>query len=413
MRSYAGNIYNELLPELRLVLLCSSLKSNDKDKDKDTIDKLIDSGINWPMFTHLVLHHRVYPLVYRYLSTLEHPKVPDKVLAALYKLKKDNDCKTLQMVTEFRRILRALEQNGICAIVMKGFPLAYQLYGDITLRMSRDVDLLVHPEDVEEARRAIESNGYIWKHPLANTTPARFEKWMESNKHLVYWHPELEICIELHWRLDSWGMDFPMNVVKNNMTSMQMLGQSMNILDKEELVLYLVIHGADHAWFRVKWLVDIDLIVRKGEFSWQRLYLLADNLSGKSVLNQAIILLRELLQTPFPEDIINLAKKDMAAQELALMALHFIKDNGAYKNTTFKAKASILYKYKRYEFSLHSGWRGRALCIFRCCLPSVNDLELIFLSERLYFLYYIISPIRWVYRRTRNVITNVARGLSW
>ncbi|SMC97973.1 nucleotidyltransferase domain-containing protein [Sporomusa malonica] len=411
MKFDAGNIYNELSPELRLVLLCSSLKRN--DNDQDTIDTLIDCGINWPMFIHLVLHHRVYPLVYRYLSTLEHSNVPDKVLAALYKFKKDNDCKTLQMSAEFVRILRALEQKEIFAIVMKGFPLAYQLYGDITLRMSRDLDLLVHPEDVDEARRAIESNGYVWKHPLAHTTPARFKKWMESNKHLVYWHPELEICIELHWRLDSWGMDFPLNVVKNNMTSMQMFGQSVNILDKEELLLYLVIHGAVHAWFRVKWLVDIDLIVRKGDFSWERLFLLADSLSVKSVLNQAIILLRELLQTSFPKEIIYLAEKDRAAQALAVMALRFIKDNGLCRKITLKEKASILYKHKRYEYSLHSGWRGRALCISRCFIPSVNDLELILLSERLYFLYYIISPIRWIYGRTRNVITNMARGLSW
>lgn len=401
-------IHNELSAELRLLLLCSSLKSN--GKNQNAIDKLIASGINWTIFANLVLHHRVYTLVYWYLRTLVNPAVPNKVISTLYQLDQDNARRTLQMITEFMKILEIFRKNKIQAIVIKGFPLAQQLYGNITLRISKDLDILVSPKDIDGARKIIEMQGYIWNHPFAKTTAAHFKKWMEVNKHVEYWHPKLNVCIEIHWRLDCRGRDLPLNMIQNNTTSMKMFGQSINILGKEELLLYLVIHGAGHAWFRIKWLLDIDLIIRKGEFSWEKIYLLANNLGVKNILNQALFLLREILETPLPKAVTDLVEEDIQAQTLAIMALQFIKDNH-FKTKSLKEKVILLYQKKVYEFNLNIGWQRHLSCIARWFLPTYDDLKVIPLPGRLYFLYYILSPFTWFYRTTRNVMKIMSRGL--
>ena len=409
MQSNVSKIYNKLSPELRLVLLCSSLKS--KDKDQGTIDKLIASEINWSIFTNLVVHHRVYPLVYRYLSTLAYPAVPNEVMSTLCQINKDNKCKTLQMIAEFIKILRALEQSGIRVIVIKGFPLAYQLYGDITLRTSRDIDILVNPEEIYKAREIIEKHGYIWDHALASATNSRFNKWMEIEKHIEYWHPGLETCIELHWRLDILGMDLPHSLIEDSKESLQLLGQSIQVLGKEESLMYLTIHGAAHAWFRVKWLLDIDIIIRKGDFSWGKLFQMAHSLGAKAVLHQVMILLRELLDTPLPKFLTDAIENDTRAQHLASMALRHITDSHGMIDKTLKEKIYFIFRLKLYQQRLKSGWRNHMFYFSKCFLPSDEDFRLISLSDRMYFFYYIISPMTWFYRRTHNVIKKfIVRG---
>ncbi|MDQ7861985.1 nucleotidyltransferase family protein [Peribacillus frigoritolerans] len=34
-------------------------------------------------------------------------------------------------------------------------------------------------------------------------------------------------------------------------------------MGKEDLFLYLIAHGSKHGWFRLRWLADIDLLMRK------------------------------------------------------------------------------------------------------------------------------------------------------
>lgn len=401
LRPSWDKVFYELSPELRLVLLCSNLAT--REINREQIERLISSEIDWPAFTKLVLRHRVYPVVYHYFRSLAHPAVPAEVMSFLCQLNKDNKCRTLQMMTEFLRILQSLNKSGITVIAIKGFPLAHQLYGDITLRTSRDLDILVHPEDINDARKIIESCGYSCRHTLGNTLPARVKKWMESNKHLEYWHPQLEVCVELHWRLDCQGMDIPLYQIENNLTSVELLGQSIKVLGKEELLLYLIIHGAAHVWFRLKWLLDIDLIIRKGGVSWEKLYSLADNLAVKEVLNQAFLLVRVLLATPLPEFVTDLAERDTRSQRLAALTLQLITDKDNYPNNSksLGEKLRLLYRQKVYDFSLF-GSRNKLSFVTSFFLPAVEDLELLSLSERLYFIYYAISPFTWFYRRTRN-----------
>lgn len=410
LRSGWAKVSDELSPELKLVLLCSNLPL--RDNNRAPIERLIAHGINWSIFTKLVLRHRVYPVVYRYLRSLTQPAIPDEVMSFLCQLNKNNICKTLQMMTEFLGILRSLDKRGILAIALKGFPLAYQLYGDVTLRTSRDLDILVPSEDINEARKILESRGYLCRHTLGKTLPARIKKWMQANKHLEYWHPQLDICVELHWRLDCQGMDIPLNQIEHNLTSLKLSGQSIRVLGEEELLLYLVIHGAAHVWFRLKWLLDVDLLVRKGQFSWKKLYLLADHLDVKAVLNQALLLLQGFLATPLPPSVTDLIEQDIKAQQLAFMALQLLTDQDNYPDNTKSAKEKVhlLYRQKIYEFSLF-GSRNKLSFVTGLLLPSAEDLELLPLSGRFYFIYYAISPFTWFYRRTRKVMLSFFHSL--
>lgn len=405
MHDHTNNFDNALPAELRLLLLCSKLKI--EQRERQVMDQLLVGAIDWDFFVYLTLHHKVYPIVYRYLSTLS--AVPKEALLALQQQTNKNISQTLPMMAELVRVLKVMGKNGINVVVMKGFPLAYQLYKDITLRPSRDLDILIPPEELDKARMLIEENGYVLRPPISNLTPDQLKRWMKSNQHIEYWQPDKGILLEIHWRLDCHGMDIPLSQVKNSLIQVQIAGQSISILGKEESLLYLVLHGAVHAWFRLKWLYDVDAMVRQRDFCWTTLYQLADRLAVRTVLNQTVILLWELLQTPIPIEFVTLARKDKHAEKLAYMALQFIKDHD-YEPKSRKVIALLYFQWRIYQFYLQSKWKKRFSFIFRCFLPSKEDLAMVSLPANLYFLYYILSPFSWIGRRIQNIARRYTIG---
>lgn len=402
MQGQTNKLYDNLSPELELVLWCSRLQR--RENDAGSMNRVFAGDIDWEVFVHLTLYHRLYPVVYRSLSKLDCQAVPRDVLTALSRQSRMNISRTFRMAAELIRILQVLEQGNIRAVVMKGIPLAHKLYGDMALRPSNDLDILVWPGDIDSARKIIEGQGYQADDQLDRMTPVQLRKWSECNQHIAYWHPDRKVALELHWQLYCHGMNMPQLQTENSLTQVQIVGQSMQVLEREELLLYLILHGAVHAWFRLKWLLDIDLMIRQGEFDWAALYQISERLGVKAVVNQSIILSQQLFGTPVPVNIAETANCDRRAQALAAMALRSIA--AADRNSKPKslyATAIQLYYDKKYLLCLHAKWKERALLVSRWLLPSDEDLVEASLSDKLYFLYYFISPIIWCARRTRSV----------
>lgn len=402
MQQSEGKLYETLSPELTLVLLCSKLEI--QEKEQEVIDKLITAGgLDWNQFLHLTLHHRLYPLVCQGLGKCNDLKVPREIIAALRQERNRNVSKTLPMTGELIKVMGAMSKKGIRAVVLKGFPLAKLLYKDLTLRTSRDLDILVWPKDVHKARRVLEESGYFLDAATSQLTDEQLKKWMKVNQHLHYWDQEKNVCIELHWRLDCHGMNIPLPALENNLDTMEIAGQPMKVLGKEELLLYLVLHGASHAWFRFKWLIDVDILIKNQDFSWKRLYALADQLAVRSVLNQGIFLSRELLGTVIPSHVAERVAMDKRGQRLAFMAVNFIRSS-EYKTKGIGRVAIAFFQWHRYQFYLQAAWRKKISLLARCFLPSEEDFKMISLSEKMYFIYYMMSPFTWLGRRLWNAV---------
>ena len=383
----------EMMVSSEFKLLISCLR-----KEQDRMDLLLAMPINWHHLLYLVRFHKVYPLVYRYLNASEHTCLPQQVISNLCQMCLENTAKTLQMAGELVTVLRVLEKNGIRAVVLKGFPLAMQLYSNVGFRPSRDIDIFVWPKNVDEARKIIEALGYHREYPSFKAIPEWPQKWMQRNHHFEYWHKKKNISIELHWKLGHYGMEIPLENVEDNLTRMNIAGQQIYTLRMEESILFLALHGASHGWFRLKWLCDMDAVLPRRDFSWERLYTLAKHLDVEPILNQAIILAREVLGTPVPEYIAKIAEKDRKAGDLASMSMLAISaaDSG---HTTFNRYMPSLYRQKKYEFSLQRGWEKKLAYIHSHFSPTDGNIQSIPLPDGLYFMYYFIRPCTWLTRR--------------
>jgi hypothetical protein len=403
MENRTGVMFAALPSELKLILLCARLQLT--EEEKETGVGLLEGKIDWALVLHLAAHHRLYPLIYRNLCALGHTAVPGDVLAGLRQLCRDNAAKTLKMTAELVRLVQVMDENGLRPVVLKGAPLAAMVYGDGALRPSRDLDILVWPNEVEQAAELIKGLGYRPFQPNVEMTPPLLRQWMRTSHHCGYWHEGREICIELHWRLGHPGMDIPLADLEQGLTSVLLAGRPLRVLGPDEQLLFLILHGANHAWFRLRWLVDIAMVLRQGGFSWDGLYRLARRLDAESAVNQAVILCRELLWAPVPDAIIRLALADKKAQKSARLALPIIAA-ADYEPERLTMRNHLYYRRKRYELSIYSGWRGKVTYLHGLFSPSEHDVKLVTLPQYLYSLYYLLRPFTWLYRRARPSAEN-------
>jgi Uncharacterised nucleotidyltransferase len=98
----------------------------------------------------------------------------------------------LLVETATKRLLALLEDRDIRALAIKGAPLALDGHGDLGLRETADVDLLVSVESLDDAVRALVSAGYA-----ADTGPRRPNGLPDLHYELRH---ETLPSVDLHWR---------------------------------------------------------------------------------------------------------------------------------------------------------------------------------------------------------------------
>ena len=160
----------------------------------------------------------------------------------------------------FFQVVEALQSEEVDFIPLKGPVLSHLLYQDCSSRRFYDLDFLVDFGSMERCSRLLDNLGYhsVWEWP---TTRAEKKRLRQSMHHLPFQHPKERTDVEIHWRLFARykfpDMDFA-KLYKEHTVPYTLDGYSFRKLSNELELLFLLIHGAKHAWFRIKWLVDVN-----------------------------------------------------------------------------------------------------------------------------------------------------------
>jgi hypothetical protein len=147
-------------------------------------------------------------------------------------------------------VLGAFEADGIPVVLLKGYGLASRLFPENPIvRPSSDVDVLVHPEHLEAARRACERLGL---------TSASSERFDFAHHHHVAMSRGASL-VEIHFALFSGlgGANLSASAFFERSEAHQLLGHPVRFLAPEDELLYLCVHAANHSFLRLFWLVDI------------------------------------------------------------------------------------------------------------------------------------------------------------
>src|SRR5690606_21096883 len=98
---------------------------------------------NWESFVELTRHHRVYPYLYSRIKGITENRIPSSVIRVLHAEYRRNTFQMLHLSGEMEMIEKVLSENRVRALYLKGPVLAQDLYGDLSLRTSCDLDLLI------------------------------------------------------------------------------------------------------------------------------------------------------------------------------------------------------------------------------------------------------------------------------
>lgn len=347
--------------------------------------------IDWDQFLNLVWHHRVYSIIYFKLKKVDEKLFPPQVIQALYQEYKKNTLRMLFLSAEMEKVGKLFADNKIPLLFLKGPVIAADLFGDISLRTSRDLDVLIPIKNLEYAEKLLLNFGYEREGEVGV-----LNEWKWRDYHVSYYHPQRDIHIEVHWRLQRRPSKEPnfFDLWERKRLSLA-TSYPVYFLGKEDLFLYLVSHGARHGWFRLRWLLDIDKILRKG-INIEKNNLLMKDYQNHHIVGQATILSSQLLNTPINNGMQVLANRKRS-KKLAQQALYFIKGT-----ETLEIIMSTK-NYKRYLFSLKSHLQ-RFLFLLISFYPGKADLKTLMLPKYLHVLYFPLRPLLKTWRLIRKSV---------
>lgn len=218
---------------------CLGVALDDADRAALVPDKLVG----------LAERHRVSAVAYERLAALASGDVADTLRGAATQRRFD----ALRNSRETVRLSLALDAAGVRHLVVKGAPLAFQLYGDVAARDSKDIDLLVDAAQWDVARGVVEAAGYA-PHREQATAPGTL-----ATKDSSFIDRATGVEVELHHRLFDIAALLPrrFDELWADRATVAMGGAAIPVLSRRDTFLYLCGHGAESAWFRLKWLQDI------------------------------------------------------------------------------------------------------------------------------------------------------------
>jgi hypothetical protein len=270
----------------------------------------------------------------------------------------------LVKVKNFINLGDLLHQNGIPFVNLKGPLLSYRIYNDATVRLSNDIDILIDEEMIDSTIKILFENQFEFSHGTIWPQKKSYQKHiLRYFHHLTFFNKELNMSLEVHWKLLNnlpVSDDKLKNMIKNNLIKMDFSGRKWTVLNPEFDLFFLMIHGANHKWERLKWLVDVsDYLTLDVNF------LVFENLvkefKAERILDQTNFFLEQFFNkklpcsanTKLPKSFINFTIKSIENE----MALKFSVKEYAYRYYYgIQMFPDISYKFGIISRALYRSW---------------------------------------------------------
>jgi len=248
-------------------------------------------------------------------------------------------------------VLSAFSALGIVAVALKGCYLGQAVYRDAALRPMSDIDLLVHRDQFETARKALESIGYRVPQELLVRRDLNLEPSLAYFRSGTW-----PACLDLHMAL--WGMDYyrlSSSVVWDDVSEAAIYGEKVFFLSPELNFIHVAIHNLNHSGLLRDWL-DLALLCRQPGFDWKRLVSLARSIGALRPLYWAFEELERSWGTPPPAEV---------REALREYVPHWLED------LVIRHPMRYIWRFGT-RMALMDGWRSRLKYLRLASLPPVT-----------------------------------------
>lgn len=380
-------------PEVNLLLCCSRTKLDASIKKQ--INLLVQQDIDWDYLISLAAKHGVLPLLFNSLNNTCPEIIPKEILSKLRCYFQSNVQRNLLLTSQLLKILEIFQANGVNAVPFKGPMLAVSVYGNPAYRQFCDLDLLVHKKDFLKAKELLLCNQYQLR-------LSKMEEIFLSNHafQTSFQHSNRMSNIDLHWgiaprkpRLNS-----RFNCLWSDLESISIGGKSFSSFSPESTLVIQGINATKEPQKQsLKQICDLNEIIQKyPNLSWDKVLYQARKLGCQRLLLISLCLTQKIYGTTLPNEIVQSILSVPVVQELAekLKQRFFLDTNQLEK------KVSKSYFVNRYNFQA-TDIRDRIPYLFdKIVTPHSEDRQFVSLPSFLYYLYYVIRPIRLIGKST-------------
>lgn len=384
----ADNMLNEVPQlELRLLLACSRVAST--DPVERAIRGMLQQSVDWTAFARLAVGHGLAGLAGHTLSRVAPDLIPEDILDALRTIVPQTDRENRARFEELGGVLDALAAIGVEAIAFKGPVLAIRAYGNLGLRVFRDLDFLVRDQDLAATIATLRRFGYVRGEQL---TEAQFELVHRLQGQEIIFNSATGAAIEPHTRLTSLKLAFDIDYAAlwRRAQRLELKGRSLLVLAPEDDLIALAVHGGKEVWWSLKWVCDIAaFITAHSSLDWTALLARAREQGCQRAVLLATALARRYFDTVVPETVVAAETADSGVEYL----VGRIAGGRRWVDKMMDPPTSKAISLDR--LLLHDGFLRRTRYVARTLfLPGPHHVEGIPLPRRLQFAY---APIKLVH----------------
>jgi hypothetical protein len=178
------DLSDELLTYLRSVLQDESPLAPEASVDE------------WSSLLDFLQAHWITPFLYRKIGSLpQECRPPETITDKMRQAFLFSVVRSIHMERQLQEIIEAFGEQAVRMLVLRGPALAFSLYQDAAVRPSSDLDLLVMPKNVVQAREILEGLGY-------KCLAKRFEVARDFFREECFIHqnnPRSKFPVDLHW----------------------------------------------------------------------------------------------------------------------------------------------------------------------------------------------------------------------
>ena len=253
-----GHIRNNIKPEIRFI--CGFISPHNAWSQDDFINKLVK--LQGDELLAALKRHCLYPSFCKSLQGFELPHTIewDSFGTELKKTMQHNAAQMLKKTSILIKIQTEFRNNGVPVIFLKGPALSQRLFGDVAMRYSWDLDILVQTHNLGKAVELLVNSGYSGD-LISSITKKQLAYCLKNFQHFTFYNTEENSCIELHWHITSLDLLTSNNTDTLFLNTEQLIiaGKPVIVLKPEFELAYLISHAAFHAFHRLQWLYDIKL----------------------------------------------------------------------------------------------------------------------------------------------------------
>jgi len=381
-------------PAFRLLIATSWLApASWQDRQEEAIREAIAAGPDWMEYIRLVDRHRLPALSWAALKRVPGLWIPESAKQELQKRSETCRMQAVRHCLFLAEALRCFNRAGIPAMPLKGPILSTELYGDVGLRQSHDLDLAVSPKDLSRAQACLEEIGWSIDPFYFPLTPRQWESFLQHEWHIGFKRSPGANQLELHWRT-AWNSPNLIDARWARSISSVWQGCSYQAMNRIDQILYLCEHGGGHLWFRAKWLGDLARIHAQGQVDWEAALAEARSTGQERAVLACLRLLETAYSLPLPT-LPGDPWKDLPSLLIA-MPLRALTNSKELTDLSIRAMPWERLRMNRYQRQLlpRITWRESLSGLAYCR----QDFKILRLPDRFFRAYALLRPILWAWR---------------